>query len=265
MVSIREVNINTDVPAEVANYSLKEYRVFSAFTSSQTGMNIIPLAVTAVALVGSIVVWISPIRKNLVILKRFYMAFIAMFIYSIFIDLEQGGPTLQINPVLIFVLTILISRKELVARSQDPKLRRVDARRNLRSWYFMIGIVLAVATGALAYDFSNPGDLDRLNGNNDSATVTLGIAFVVLGILGTGARFSYLKYSRVNQADLIADAIKSHVQPPNSGPLGAPANPSPQTPPDVEDRLRKLTSLLADGLISNDDFETKKQQILDSL
>ncbi len=229
-------------------------------------MRILEFYFSLIVLIGSIVIWISPIRKNLVILKRFNILFIALIIFSIFIDGENSRPEFLIfRLILIFVLTILISRKESAARSQDPKLRRVDARRNLRSWYFMIGIVLVIAIGALAYDFSNPSDWDRLNGNNDSATIIFGVAFVVLGILGTGARFSYLKYSRVNQAELIADVIKSHVQQPNSGSLAAPANPSPQTPPDVEERLRKLASLLADGLISNDDFEAKKNQILDSL
>ena len=155
--------------------------------------------------------------------------------------------------------------KAAATGSTKPLNDTTVSRRNLKTWWIIIGLVIAAGAAAFAIDMSNKSDMDTLSGSNDSAVLILIASFIVLAFLGIGARFSYLKYSRVDQADLIASVIKSHVQEPKPDTLTVPANPSPQNSMTAEARLRKLASLLADGLISNDDYETKKKQIIDSI
>ena len=71
-----------------------------------------------------------------------------------------------------------------------------------------------------------------------------------------------MKYSRINQADLIANAIKTQVQ--TSG-TNTTSTATPAKTQDTEDRLRKLESLLTNGLISQDEYGQKKKEIIDSI
>jgi hypothetical protein len=78
--------------------------------------------------------------------------------------------------------------------------------------------------------------------------------------MGIGMRVSYKKYARFDQATLIADAIKTQIQ--SSGTNTAPVLSKSQ---DTEERLRKLESLLTNGLISQDEYGQKKKEIIDSI
>lgn len=84
----------------------------------------------------------------------------------------------------------------------------------------------------------------------------------VLIILLIAIILSYLKYSRSNQADLIANAIKSNTQPSTSSTDSTSGVPQAQN---TEDRLRKLESLLSSKLVSQEEYEQKKKQIIDSI
>jgi hypothetical protein len=165
--------------------------------------------------------------------------------------------------LLVILLIGFLTRKREFTSPSKPTDKAASSKQNLAGWYLLILVVFIGGMVAYVYDIKNPSEIDRYEGTNESALMIAAATTAVLVLLGICARFSYQKFSRVNQADLIAEAIRSQVQPQNTNPPTWP--PAPQNSMDPDARLRKLASLLADGLISNDDFETKKQQILDSL
>lgn len=167
------------------------------------------------------------------------------------------------GPFLVILLIGFLTRKREFTSPPKPTDKTASSKQNLAGWYFLIFVVFAGGMVAYVFDIKNPSEIDRYEGTNESALMIAVSTTALLVLLGICARFSYQKFSRVNQADLIAEAIKSQVQPQNTNPPTWP--PGPQNPMDPDARLRKLASLLADGLISNDDFQTKKQQILDSI
>jgi len=83
------------------------------------------------------------------------------------------------------------------------------SRKRLKQLHLLIGIVFVVGVGAFLIDNQNPSGLDQYTGSNDSAKMILLATYIIIALLGIGARYLYMKYSRINQADLIASAIKS--------------------------------------------------------
>ena len=222
-----------------------------------------------VVLIGSIVIWSTPIRKDKATFRKINLIFAVSLsfetVYLVSADPLFSKQFLVLKIVLIGIFAALSSKRKQVPSSNESSNRTTVSRQNLRIWWFLIGLAFIAGSVAYLLDMNNQSDSDRYFGTNDSATIISGVTFIVLGILGTGARFSYLKYSRVNQADLIADAIKFHVQSPSSSRVKESPQLSRENPTDVESRLRKLAALHADSLISKDEYETKKKQIIDSL
>ena len=131
------------------------------------------------------------------------------------------------------------------------------SRKRLGQWYLLIGIVCVVGVGAFLIDNQNPSDLDRLTGTNDSAKMTLLATCIIVALLGIGARFSYMKYSRINQADLIASAIKSQ----NTS-ATTKAHDIQSLPQSRLEQLERLLRLRDAGGISDTEFEEMKKSIL---
>ena len=131
------------------------------------------------------------------------------------------------------------------------------SRKRLGQWYLLIGIVCVVGVGAFLIDNQNPSDLDQYTGTNDSAKMTLLATCIIVALLGIGARFSYMKYSRINQADLIASAIKSQ----NTS-ATTKAHDIQSLPQSRLEQLERLLRLRDAGGISDTEFEEMKKSIL---
>ena len=218
-------------------------------------------------LIGLLIVWITPIRKNFVLFRRINLFFICLLVagmaFSIIIFRNIGLPyvfnLLQILLIAISLISLLAGKRSSERAKEAPN-RTVTSKRNLKSWYVFMGIVFVIGFASYLIDFLNPSMMDQYTNTNDSARMILLGTFVVLALIGLGARFSYQKYSRVNQADLIADAIKTQVQSFGT----APGRGESETK-NTEDRLRKLESLLSSGLVSQEEYGQKKKEIIDSI
>jgi hypothetical protein len=214
--------------------------------------------------IGPVVIWITPIRRNYKVFKTISALLIATnlyFLYGAFISFSIGWIVIVSAPLLLIVLS-------LVFRSRKPSFEKPTAttksasRGKLWAWFFFILVTTASGMAAYFIDLDSPSDMDIYTDTNESATMILIGMLIVNLFLGIGARFSYLKYSRINQADLIANAIKTQVQTPGTNTTSTAA---PAKTQDTEDRLRKLESLLTNGLISQDEYGQKKKEIIDSI
>jgi len=134
----------------------------------------------------------------------------------------------------------------------EPK----NSRSNLESWCFFSGLALIFGIGAYLFDSQNPSDTDQYTGTNDSAKMILIVSFAIFALLVIGTRFSYMKYWRINQADLIASAIKKY----NT----SAATNAPSTQFLTQSRLEQLERLLKireAGGVSDVEFEEMKKSI----
>ena len=227
-----------------------------------TALIILPLLLFSV--IGPVVIWITPIRRNYKVFKTISALLIATNLSLLYISYG----TSPIGWILIVSALLLLSVLSLVFRSRKPSFEKPTtttksaSRGKLWAWFFFILVTTAIGMAAYLIDLNSPSDMDIYTDTNESATMILIGMLLVTLFLGIGARFSYMKYSRINQADLIANAIKTQVQTSgtNTTPTAAPAKTQ-----DAEDRLRKLESLLANGLISQDEYGQKKKEIIDSI
>jgi hypothetical protein len=68
----------------------------------------------------------------------------------------------------------------------------------------------------------------------------------------------------MRRAQVDFEAIRDHIEAIISGQRsGMDATPSSPSAVDVADQLRKLASLRAEGILSEDEFQAKKKQLLD--
>ena len=163
--------------------------------------------------------------------------------------------------ILGFISFALISRGTKTKQDKNITANETStdqiSRKRLGQWYLLIGIVCVVGVGAFLIDNQNPSDLDQLTGTNDSAKMTLLATCIIVALLGIGARFSYMKYSRINQADLIASAIKSQ----NTS-ATTKAHDIQSLPQSRLEQLERLLRLRDAGGISDTEFEEMKKSIL---
>ena len=225
---------------------------------------IVILAMFLFSIIGPVIIWITPIRRNYKVFKTISALLIATNLSFLWIaSLGSYG-----SFIVFFSALLLLNVLSLVFRSRKPSFEKPTtttksaSRGKLWAWFFLILVTTAIGMAAYLIDLDSPSNLDVVTDTNDSATMILVGMLLVTLFLGIGARFSYMKYSRINQADLIANAIKTQVQTSgtNTTPTAAPAKTQ-----DAEDRLRKLESLLTNGLISQDEYGQKKQEIIDSI
>jgi hypothetical protein len=221
--------------------------------------------------VGLIVLWSTPIVRNY---KVFKIVNVLLIISNLLGLLNAVGGfyagSVGISFIAFLVLSVLslffrskTSFKNSISDTNDSTSNTKSAKRGkLWAWFFFILVTTAIGMAAYLIDLNSPSDMDIYTDTNESATMILIGMFIVNLFLGIGARFSYMKYSRINQADLIANAIKTQVQ--TSG-TNTTSTATPAKTQDTEDRLRKLESLLTNGLISQDEYGQKKKEIIDSI
>jgi hypothetical protein len=222
---------------------------------------------------GLIVLWSTKIVRNYKVFKLVNVVLIVSNLLGYW-SLYMGGfhyaGFIGYSFIAFLVLSVLslffrskTSFKNSVSDTNDSTTTTKSASRGkLWAWFFFILVTTAIGMAAYLIDLNSPSDMDIYTDTNESATMILiGILLVTL-FLGIGARFSYLKYSRINQADLIANAIKAQVQ--TSG-TSTTSTAAPAKTQDTEDRLRKLESLLTNGLISQEEYGQKKKEIIDSI
>ncbi len=228
-----------------------------------TAIMILPLLLFSI--IGPVVIWITPIRRTYKVFKTISALLIATNLSFLWIAYIGSYGSFIWG---IFSALLLLNVLSLVFRSRKPSFEKQTtttksaSRGKIWAWFFLILVTTAIGMAAYLIDLDSPSEMDVYTDTNDSATMILIGMFLVTLFLGIGARFSYMKYSRINQADLIANAIKTQVQTSgtNTTPTAAPAKTQ-----DAEDRLRKLESLLANGLISQDEYGQKKKEIIDSI
>ncbi len=221
--------------------------------------------------VGLIVLWSTPIVRNY---KVFKIVNILLIISNLLGLLNTVGGfyagSVGISFIAFLVLSVLslffrskTSFKNSISDTNDSTSNTKIAKRGkLWAWFFLILATTAIGSAAYFADLNSPSDMDIYTDTNESATMILIGMFIVNLFWGIGARFSYMKYSRINQADLIANAIKTQVQ--TSG-TNTTSTAAPAKTQDTEDRLRKLESLLTNGLISQEEYGQKKKEIIDSI
>ena len=163
--------------------------------------------------------------------------------------------------ILGFISFALIKRGTKTKQDRDiiadETSNDQNSRKRLKQWYLLIGIVFVVGVGAFLIDNQNPSDLDQYTGSNDSAEIILLATCIIVALLGIGARFSYMKYSRINQADLIASAIKSQ----NTS-ATTKAHDAQSLPQSRLEQLERLLRLRDAGGISDAEFEEMKKSLL---
>ena len=163
--------------------------------------------------------------------------------------------------ILGFISFALISRGTKTKQDKNITANETStdqiSRKRLGQWYLLIGIVCVVGVGAFLIDSQNPSDLDQYTSTNESAKMTLLATCIIVALLGIGARFSYMKYSRINQADLIASAIKSQ----NTS-ATTKAHDVQSLPQSRLEQLERLLRLRDAGGISDAEFEEMKKSIL---
>ena len=128
----------------------------------------------------------------------------------------------------------------------------------LRFWWIIIGIVTFLGVVAFTVDTNTPSPEDRLTGSNGSASAIFFATFAIVILLIIGARFSYTKFARINQADLLADKFGSQKHSELTGPPTVANFPSS----DKYDQLAKLKNLLDSGAITQNEYEQEKSKVL---
>ena len=169
-----------------------------------------------------------------------------------------------IDLIQVFVVIALCA---YAMRYAPPKLKSMinnpetkGSSQNLIRWYITGAIISIVGVGAYLIDINNPSELDLYTNTNDSANYVLLGTILVLVLLGIGARFSYMKYSRIDQAQLIAAAIQTNnLNNSNNSPVSRSPNSSKL------DELDRLVKMRADSVITESEFLKMKQSILDDL
>jgi hypothetical protein len=221
--------------------------------------------------VGLIILWSTSIVRNYKVFKIVSVLLIVSNLLG-FLNTIGGyyAGAIGYSYIAFLVLSVLslffrskTSFKYSISDTNDSTSNTTNAKKGkLWAWFFLILVSTAIGIAAYLIDLNSPSNMDIYTDTNESATMILIGMFIVNLFLGIGARFSYMKYSRINQADLIANAIKTQVQTSgtNTTPTAAPAKTQ-----DTEDRLRKLESLLTNGLISQDEYGQKKKEIIDSI
>lgn len=220
---------------------------------------------------GLIVLWSTSIVRKYQVFKIVSVVLIVSNLLGFLYTFSGYDPLFMAYSFIAFlvlsVLSLFIRSKTSFKHSISDADNSTSNSRNAKkgklwAWFFLILATTAIGLAAYLIDLSSPSDMDIYTDTNDSATMILIGIFIVNLFLGIGARFSYMKYSRINQADLIANAIKTQVQTSgtNTTPTAAPTKTQ-----DTEDRLRKLESLFANGLISQDEYGQKKKEIIDSI
>jgi hypothetical protein len=224
--------------------------------------------------IGFIVALMTPIRKNLKVLRNIKLLFIVALIYSIYLDFtptssgNSSSSSMGLNFFYFKILMILFliffksSKMDRSVNGLNIQGNPTGSRGNFIAWCVLLGIIFCGGFGAWLIDVNNPSEMDIYTSTNDSALITIACTGLALSVFGLGARFSYLKYARVNQAALIANAIKSQIPSSNSS---TPSRSEELNSQRTENRLRKLASLLADGLITQEEYEQKKKEIIDSI
>ena len=222
---------------------------------------LIILALFLFSVIGLIVIWITPIRGNYKVFKTISALLIATNLYFLYVaSILSYLLTVIVSALLLLSVLSLVfrSRKHSFEKANDNG--RIRSKRGLGTWVFLSLLVVAIGTGAAVVQFNNPSMQDQYNGRDSSAIATVIATLVAAMFVGIGVRVSYKKYARFDQAALIADAIKTQIQ--SSGTNTPPVLSKSQ---DTEERLRKLESLLANGLISQDEYGQKKKEIIDSI
>jgi hypothetical protein len=224
---------------------------------------VLSTVITIGVLIGLVVALTTRIRQDRKMLRRLKFLFLIALLFSYYLtqtSLSTRSPGIE---YLNFFMGLFILFYDTNKEKRNPNdLKRQKSRRNFVAISILCVIVASIGIGAWFIDSSNPSDLDIYTESNDSAFLIILATALVLMIFGIAARFSYLKYARINQADLIADAIKTQVQTSGNRTISTAA---PVETQDAEDRLRKLESLLTNGLISQDEYGQKKKEIIDSI
>lgn len=141
-------------------------------------------------------------------------------------------------------------------RLKDPVNQPVqNAAGGLKAWLTVIGVVAVVGIGFYVSKINNPSDLDLYTGTNDDANKIIFFTSLVLTLLAIGAGFSYKKYSRIDQANLIAESIKSKDTDKDL--------PSSQVSLPL-DQLERLIKIRDSGGITESEFEAMKKSIIKS-
>jgi len=218
--------------------------------NSHMGLSIILLLAILLSL---LVVSTVPIFKNQPsVTRKIYLVLIALSIISGILSFPYY--------ILIIAHLVLLYKLSNALFGKANDNGRIRSKRGLRTWVVLSLLVVAIGTGAAVVQFNNPSMQDQYYGRDSSAIATVIATLVAAMFMGIGMRVSYKKYARFDQAALIADAIKTQIQ--SSGTNTAPVLSKSQ---DTEERLRKLESLLANGLISQEEYSQKKKEIIDSI
>ena len=211
---------------------------------------------TAIVVVGLAVAWINPRKKDYQFFKKIHITLISgqVFLGVVGIFVGDGFDFISIAiPVISLYIKKQKNETALKIRksdaSSDSLKRKATSRGKLITWLVVFGIVFA------GFIFLTLGGV--LEGEADASMTAPVLIILLIAII-----LSYLKYSRSNQADLIANAIKSNTQPSTSSTDSTSGVPQAQN---TEDRLRKLESLLSNKLVSQEEYEQKKKQIIDSI
>ena len=211
---------------------------------------------TFIVVVGLAVAWINPRKKDYKFFKKIHISLISgqvlLGVVGIFVGDGFDFVLIAIPAISLYVKkqkneTALKIRKS--DASSDSLKRKATSRGKLITWLVVFGIVFA------GFIFLTLGGV--LEGEADASMTAPVLIILLIAII-----LSYLKYSRSNQADLIANAIKSNTQPSTSSTDSTSGVPQAQN---TEDRLRKLESLLSNKLVSQEEYEQKKKQIIDSI
>jgi len=169
-----------------------------------------------------------------------------------------------IDLIQVFVVIALCA---YAMRYAPPKLKSMinnpetkGSNKNLILWYITGAIISIVGVGAYLIDINNPSELDWYTDTNDSANYVLLGTILAVVLIGIGARFSYMKYSRIDQAQLIAVAIQTNnLNKSNNSPVSKSPNSSKL------DELDRLVKMRADSVITESEFLKMKLSILDDL
>lgn len=212
---------------------------------------------TAIVVVGLAVAWINPRKKDYKFFKKIHITLISGQVFLGVVGIFVGANALDFVLIAIPAISLYVKKQKnetaLKIRksdaSSDSLKRKATSRGKLIAWLVVFGIVFA------GFIFLTLGGV--LEGEADASMTAPVLIILLIAII-----LSYLKYSRSNQADLIANAIKSNTQPSTSSTDSTSGVPQAQN---TEDRLRKLESLLSNKLVSQEEYEQKKKQIIDSI
>ena len=240
------------------------------------GLTVVFLAIKkarSAAIFGFLFAPISLIIYFLSRLERFYLdSSVLGFADERMIPFSLTSETLWISYLKFYVIDLIqvfvvIALCAYAMRYAPPKLKSMinnpetkGSSQNLIRWYITGAIISIVGVGAYLIDINNPSELDLYTNTNDSASYVLLGTILAVVLLGIGARFSYMKYSRIDQAQLIAAAIQTNnLNKSNNSPVSRSPNSSKL------DELDRLVKMRADSVITESEFLKMKQSILDDL